>query len=306
MTLRPTPFRARRGARLLLRAAALALATASVWSGPALADHGDVLVTVRPVHGLVAAVMEGTGRPLLLLEGAATPHLYALRPSQARALRHARLIVWVGPELEGFLVRPLRAMAGSVRIVTLLDVPGMKVLPAAEGGRDPHLWLDADNARAIVRVAAETLAEMEPADGSRYAANASRAMAAIAALDRALDRRLAPVRELPFLVAHDAYRYFTARYGLAAVGAVASSPERQPGARRLAELRRVVREHDVRCLLTEPGFEPALARALADEVGARTGVLDPLGVGAAAGPGAWFEMMRANATALLDCLRGNG
>ena len=70
-----------------------------------------VVTSILPVHSLAAAVMEGAGKPRLLVRGAASPHAYAMRPSDARALAGADLIFWIGPELEGFLAKPLAALA---------------------------------------------------------------------------------------------------------------------------------------------------------------------------------------------------
>ena len=295
----------RRLARVLWRARrllALALTLALPLNAPADAGGADVLVTVKPVHALVAAVMEGVGAPELLIEGRASPHGYALRPSDARALSRARIVFWVGKELEGFLERPLAGLAAKAHIVELMTARGVSL----RGSRDPHIWLDPVNAQAIVRAAAAALSESDPANRQTYAANAARTIARIEALDGELRAALRPVAQRPYLVAHDAYQYFGRRYNLNAVGAVASAPERQPGARRVAELRRRVRELGVRCLFTEPQFEPAIVSSIAEDTGMRIAILDPLGAELSPGPEAWFELMRANARALVACLGGGG
>lgn len=287
-----------RAGRVLAPALWLALSPAA----PAGAGGPKVLVTIKPVHALVAGVMEGVGVPGLLIEGWASPHGYALRPSEARALARAGLIFWIGEELEGFLERPLAGLATKARIVKLMSARGVSLA----GARDPHIWLDADNARAIVRAAAAALAEADPTNRQAYDANAARTIARIEALDGELRAALRPVAHLPYLVAHDAYRYFGQRYRLNGVGALALAPERQPGARHIAQLRRTAHELGVRCLFTEPQFEPAIASSIAEDTGIRIAILDPLGAGLAPGPEAWFELMRANARSLITCLGGGG
>src|SRR5690554_1835956 len=79
--------------------------------GAASADAPGVVASIKPVHSLVSAVMEGTGRPELIVEGAGSPHLYHLRPSQARKLQEADLIFWIGPELERFLEGPIGSLS---------------------------------------------------------------------------------------------------------------------------------------------------------------------------------------------------
>ncbi len=100
---------------------------------PAIAAP-DVLVSIKPIHSLIAGVMEGVGTPGLIVAGSSSPHLYTLRPSDAQRLAKAGLIFWVGPVLEGFLAKPLAALAGSAEIVELDREPSVTLLPAREGG----------------------------------------------------------------------------------------------------------------------------------------------------------------------------
>lgn len=296
--------------------AVLTLAAALSAAVPALAEAPRVVVTIKPVHALVAAVMAGLGRPGLLIEGAASPHGYALRPSDARALSAAHLVIWVGPELERFLERPLASLAAGARVVTLIEAPGLELLAsggeqAGENGHqagrhDPHIWLDPDNAAAIAAAAAAALSGLDPANRAAYEANRAALTARIVALDGELRARLAPLSRVPFLVAHDGYRYFTRHFGLNGVAALAPLPGRPPGARRLAELGRLIERLGVPCLLGEPQFEPAVAKTLIRDRGLRTATLDALGAALAAGPEAWFELMRANSRALIACLGGSG
>ncbi len=273
-----------------------------------------MVVSITPLHALAAGAMAGIGAPRLLLSGAASPHLYSLRPSELRALHDADLGFWIGPELESFLVKPLRGLPARVRVVGLLRAPEITPLPRRGAGDwsdlgpdepaalDPHLWLDPRNAMRIVELMAAALSEIDPARAAAYRANRDRLLARLAALDDALERTLAPLRAVPYLVFHDAYRYFETRYGLNARGAVAADPERQPGAKRIRALRRTIAALDLRCLFVEPQFRPKLARALTEGLAVRTATLDPLGADLAPGAGAYVRLMHALAEALAACL----
>jgi zinc transport system substrate-binding protein len=285
-----------------------------------------VVTTVKPLHSLVASVMAGLGEPELLLAGGGSPHAGSLRPSQARALDEAELVFWIGPELEAFLAKPLEALAGNARVIALTELPGLERLEARTGGAwnpaeqddhkdspdggqpegganpDPHLWLDPDNARAIAALAAAALSEADPDNAARYALNAAAVAARIEALDRELTARLAPLRDRPFIVFHDAYQYLERHYGLRAAGAIAVSPERAPGARRLLEIRAKIETRGAVCLFSEPQFEPALVETVIGGTAARSGELDPLGAGLSAGPEAYFQLMRGLADSLAACL----
>ena len=90
---------------LLLSTALLAAGTLA-----ARAEAPDVVVSIKPIHSLVAAIMQGVGEPGLIVEGAASPHTYSLKPSNAAALQDADVVFWVGHGLEAFLEKPLESL----------------------------------------------------------------------------------------------------------------------------------------------------------------------------------------------------
>lgn len=307
--------------RLALPAAFAALLAVT----PALAETPKVVASIKPVHALVAAVMQGVGEPTLIVRGAASPHTYALKPSDARALADADLVFWIGPELEGFLAKPLKATATKATAVELMEAPGVRLLDAREGGawdpHDPghdhghdqahkagheevntHVWLDPDNARAMVGAIADALAARDPAHADAYRANAERTAQDLATLDAELKATLAPVRDKPFVVFHDAYQYFEAHYGLNGVGAITVNPDRRPSAKRLSEIRARITALGPVCVFAEPQFEPALVDTIVQGTKAKKGVLDPEGAGLAAGPDLYPTLLRNIAASLKGCL----
>jgi len=283
-----------------------------------------VAASIAPVHSLAAGVMAGIGTPDLLVAGGASPHIYALRPSQARLLQRADLVFWVGEELESFLVRPLARKHVGRRVVALSRVAGVRLRDASgrdghpetgdaakdkahgEAHRDMHIWLDPVNAAAMTDAIATALSHVDPANAARYGANAGKLRTRLAALDARLERMLAPIRGVPFTVYHDAYGYFTARYDLNLLSIVAATPEHRPGVARLRGLRRLIETRGVRCVFVEPQFEPAIVRALVRGTAARIATLDPLGAAVPPGPDAYFTMMEALGGALAGCLAANG
>ena len=165
-----------------------------------------------------------------------------------------------------------------------------------------HVWLDPRNAAAMARMIAEALIAADPQNTPAYRANAARLDADLAALERTLRERLAPVRERPFVVFHDAYQYFEDRFDVNAVGSITVSPDIQPGAARLRELRQTLAATQARCVFSEPQFEPRLVETVVEGTDARSGILDPLGAALSAGPSQYFQLMEAMAGSLIDCL----
>ena len=303
----------------------------------AFAAEPKVVASIKPVHSLAAGVMQGVGEPRLLVSGGASPHEYNLKPSDARALSEAQLVFWIGPELESFLIKPLHNAKGRVRAAALLDAPGMMILPLREGGawephphgheepdhdsrkkphaehehdhaadRDAHVWLDPVNAIAMVRQIVAQLGEVDAAHKADYERNGAALIERLNRLNQQLSTELAPVKNQPYLVFHDAYQYFERRYDLNAVGSVVLSPEQRPGAKRVAQIQARIRNLQVRCVFSEPQFQPALVETVIAGSSARRGTLDPEG-GAEliAGPEAYFQLLQGLSSSLRTCLSGS-
>ena len=289
-----------------------------------------VVASIKPIHSLVAGVMEGTGTPTLIVKGAGSPHTYALKPSQARRLQEADLVFWVGNTLEPFLQKPLESIASKATPVTLMDVDGLNQITFREGGAfdahghddhkghddhddhddhahgayDPHIWLDPINAKVLVHDIEEALVASDPANAAIYKANADRIMANLDALVAEIDATLDPVKSQGFIVFHDAYQHFEQRFGMSAVGSITVSPEVLPGAERVRELQEKVRGSNASCVFSEPQFEPKLVATITENTDAGTGVLDPLGASLKNGPDLYFNLIRGMAASLKGCLGG--
>ena len=203
--------------------------------------------------------MAGVGEPDLIIRGAGSPHAYSLKPSEARLLEGAQVIFWVGESLETFMEKPLAALGSKARVVQVMRMPGITLLAGRAGGawedhdghgatdhghepgrrprvgrarrdvRRPPVARPGQRARSSSRDAAEVLGRIDPENRGRYAANAAALVARIDALDAGLKAALAPVRDIPFVVFHDAYQYFEKSYALRAVGSITVSAERNAG-----------------------------------------------------------------------------
>jgi zinc transport system substrate-binding protein len=324
--------------RSLAASAALSLALLPLWSAQGLAEP-RVVASIKPVHALVAAVMEGVGTPDLIVGGAASPHAYALKPSQAQALENADLIFWIGHELESFLEKPIETIGANARAVELIDTAGLIQLPFRQGGPfeahmheehadgedahkdeqhmeanhedhdhhaggfDAHLWLDPLNARVFVHAIGEALSEKDPANAATYAANVARTEQKLDTLIEEVNATLTPVHGKQFIVFHDAYQYFEKRFDMEAAGSITVNPEVRPSAERVAAIRDKVRELNAVCAFSEPQFDSQLIDVVIEGTDARTAVLDPLGATLDDGPELYFDLIRNLATSMRDCLQ---
>ena len=124
------------GLSLALQGLALpALLPALLIAGTAHGADAPVVVTsIKPVHSLVSAIMQGVGTPELIVDGAASPHTYSMKPSNAKALQDAKVVFWVGPGMEAFLEKPLEALGEDASVAELDKAPGLTKLKFREVG----------------------------------------------------------------------------------------------------------------------------------------------------------------------------
>jgi zinc transport system substrate-binding protein len=294
-------------------------------SGPSpAAETPKVVVTIKPIHALVTEVMEGVGTPTLLVDGAASPHTFSLRPSTARAINEADVFVRISDSLEPFTRKIVQALPSSVTVVTLADAPGITLLDRRQGGtfephvdghphgetdddedasgKDGHIWLDPQNAKAIVGIVSKALSTRYPEYAGKFSANAVALDRRLDALQHELATELTSARRKPFIVFHDSTQYFENRFGLNAAGSITVSPEVPPSARRLTDVHEKIVSLGAICVFSEPKFQPSLIAAVTEDTKARSGTLDTEGLMLTPGPDLYFTLMRGLAHNLVSCL----
>jgi zinc transport system substrate-binding protein len=252
-----------------------------------------VLTSIKPLQLIAAAVQDGVAIPEVLLPPGASPHNYALRPSDVRKVQSVDLLYWIGPDMEGFLPRVLNGR--TLPSAAVQDLPGMKLRRFAEdshshaedadehdhdhrpGTLDAHLWLSPVNARVIAAKMATDLSAADPANAERYQSNAKAFDERLDALDARLKNRLAGIKGKPYFVFHEAFDYFEDAYGLKHTGVFSVAAEVQPGAQHVAAMRKRLQEVGKTCVFSEPPLRPRLAETLVAGLPVKLAELDALG-----------------------------
>ncbi|MNF67216.1 High-affinity zinc uptake system protein ZnuA precursor [compost metagenome] len=252
-----------------------------------------VLTSIKPLQLIAAAVQDGAGVPEVLLPPGASPHNYALRPSDVRRVQSADLLYWIGPDMEGFLPRVLKGR--TLPSVAVQDLPGLKLRHFGEdnhahaeeadehdhdhrpGSLDAHLWLSPVNARVIAAKIAADLSAVDPANAGRYQSNLKAFDERLDALDLRLKARLAVVEGKPYFVFHEAFDYFEDAYGLKHAGVFSVAAEVQPGAQHVAAMRARLQAVGKTCVFSEPPLRPRLAETLVAGLPVKLAELDALG-----------------------------
>ena len=167
------------------------------------------------------------------------------------------------------------------------------------GEFDIHFWLDPEIAKTIVQIAAKEMSEIDPANASKYEANAAKALNELDQLIN--DTRGKINKDATYVVFHDAYQYFEQRFGIEVIGALTVNPEVLPGAKQLAEIREVIEHEGVNCLFSEPQFNPSIAETIASDTGVKAAVLDPLGAELEPGKDLYFDLISDMASSFESC-----
>ena len=281
-----------------------------VTGAQASAEPPNILVSIKPLQLIAQGITDGVTDADVLLPPGSSPHSHSLKPSDARKLRKADVVFWVGPAMETFLPKML---GGTQKAVSLMDLKGIQLIDAGEsdhhgdhdhGTHDPHIWLSTDNARVIATEMSRVLASLDGANQARYQANLERFLNS---MDKTDERNLEKARQSgsrPFFVFHNSYGYLQEQYGLPAAGYFTQNPEQQPGARHLVDLQGQLDKAGAVCIFREPQFHPAYIDRLTQGLSVTVGVLDPLGEAVSPGPASYARFINQLVDNITDCTKG--
>ena len=304
-----------------------------------------VVTSIKPLHSLASYLMNGVGKPDLIVDGYASPHGFSMKPSHAKMLQNADLIFWVGEDLESFLEKPLKSIAKKAEKIELMEIKGLNVLKFRErnifdehdhddhakkeedhddhddhdkkedghddhdghdeheghahGEYDPHIWLDPLNAKVILKEMTEHLIENDSKNASTYKSNLDKALNDIDKLTMEVMTELN--KSTSSIVFHDAYQYFEERFNVNILGAFTVNTDVMPGAEQLAEIREIIEHDKVKCIFSEPQFNPDIIKAVAKDMNIKTGVVDPLGATLNPGKDLYFDLIRNMSASFKGC-----
>ena len=290
-------------------------------STAAISKPLNIVASIKPVHSLVAGITQEVIEPKLLMSSQQSPHHYSLRPSERRMLAEADLVFWIGPSMESFMPRILASLKNKQKSVSLIETQGLKLLPLRQTDHehdehghdehghneteqalskmDPHFWLNTYNADILVDAISQQIIRIDPEHKQQYQSNSQRLHDQIAQLRKNLQQSLSTVKS-PFLTYHDGYQYFEDEFGLHNAGFITAS-ELQPGARRISELKTLIKEKNIECIFYDAPTEPAILKSLQTNGKTKTFMLDPVGIFIPPGKNTWFEIMNSLTKQFINC-----
>ena len=301
-----------------------------------------VVTSIKPIHSLASYLMDGVGKPDLIVDGFNSPHGFSMKPSHAKMLQNADLIFWIGEDLESFLEKPLNSIAKKAEKIELIEIKGLNVLKFRErnifdehdhddhakkeddhddhddhakkeddhddhdeheghghGEYDPHVWLDPINAKVILKEMTEHLIENDSKNASTYKSNLDKALKDIDKLT--MDVMTELNESTSSIVFHDAYQYFEKRFNVKILGAFTVNTDVMPGAEQLSEIREIIEHDKVKCIFSEPQFNPDIIKVVAKDMNIKTGVVDPLGATLNPGKDLYFDLIRNMSASFKGC-----
>ena len=241
-------------------------------SAVALASEVGVLATIKPLQLIVSQITQGISpESSALLPPGMTPHDFALKISDLKRIKQAALVLWLGPEMEPYLVKIMNDKAASQQL-NLSTLPAIQHLAlrslagARHHGRhedselDPHIWLSPENGLHIANALVEKLSVLDGQNAQLYEQNLADFKRDLEQLDTF--RNAFAKQQVDYIVHHDAYQYLEARMGLMPTAVVTSEPEVSPGVRHLTELVELIRERNIHCFVAGPNLSPRLVSFL--------------------------------------------
>jgi zinc transport system substrate-binding protein len=246
------------------------------------ADESATTSVVASFYPLAEAAQQVSG-DLISVENltppGVEPHDLELGPDDIESIATADVIVYLGGGFQPAVEDAVSQAEDAVSVDALEAVDTIEAPPGeAEGGLtvDPHVWLDPGRYEELVRTVAGALSEADPANESTFDTNAEAYVARIAGLDKDFRAGLANCERTTIVTSHEAFAYLAEAYGLTEVGITGLSPEAEPSAQRLAELKDLVEQEGITTIFAEELVSPKVAETLADEAGITVEVLDPL------------------------------
>ncbi|GBU13145.1 zinc ABC transporter periplasmic binding protein [Enterobacterales bacterium] len=301
--------------RMLLAAALVSGCTFNI-------AQASVVVSVRPLGFIASAIADGVTPTEILLPDGASPHDFALRPSDLQKMRRADLVVWVGPEMEAFMSKPAAQLPPNrqVEIATLSTVTPLLQKGDHDddehehsqdehaddhhhGEYNMHVWMSPEIAKQTAIAIHARLVELMPQKKDQLDVNLIHFEEGLTKVDKNLGKMLQPVQGKGYFVFHDAYGYFEKHFGLSPLGHFTVNPEIQPGAQRLHLIRTQLVEQKAVCVFAEPQFRPAVINAVAQGTTVRMGTLDPLGNGIALGKDSYVNFLSHLTNQYVSCLK---
>jgi len=276
----------------------------------------NVVVSIKPIHSIVTALMEGVSRPQLLLESSDSAHTFHLKPSQLNLLSNADLVITIGDGFETGLKKTLRNIKiGSHIIVSEIDGlhlyhfrnPDTNEMNKDEKDEhtdnDLHLWLDIDNMQKTAQYINEQLIKIDPNNSNTYETNLVKIHSRLNKLKSELQQQLAPFRSERYAIFSDTLQYFEKSFHFQKPVIITPYHGARLSIHRTLEARNKMKDLKIKCLLYGPENTSKKVNVLSEGLPIKALRIDILGAKLNAGSDQYFNLMEGLSSQLVECLK---
>ena len=244
-----------------------------------------------------------------LLSGLESEHTYTPKPSDIVAVKEARMLIKIGLGLEVW-VDSLIKNASNSKLVVVNTSSGIPLLRSEEVDShdhdghlgNPHIWLDPERSKVIIRHITEALSDIDPEGRNIYLTNQAGYFKKIDAMRSKVEDKLRPVKSRKIITHHPAWPYFAQRFKLQIVDNIQLQAGTEPSARHIANIINRIKKEDIRVIVSEPQLNPKVPKSISEETNAKMIILTPI-PGGLPGTGTYIEMMEYNAEQLSSAFR---
>lgn len=263
-----------------------------------------VLASIAPLADFAKQVGGNKVDVLLLLPPGASEHTYEPSPRIMQNISRAKVFIKIGAGLEFWADKLITAANRDIIIVNCSE--GIELLEGNGHSHDqdkdlrhsnlhtadPHIWLDPVICMTLIKKIENSFSKADPVNASYYKNNAAAYMVKLSALDREIAEKVKTFRIKEYVTFHQAWNYFSKRYGLRVAGVIEESPGKEPSPKHISKILKELKRINIKVIFAEPQFSAKIAEAIAREAGGQVLILDPLG--GQKGRETYIELMRYN------------
>lgn len=267
----------------------------------------SVVVSIKPIHSIVAGLMKDAGEPAVLIDGQQTPFQYELNSQHKKLLMRSDLFIWVGPELEKSLQPQVNGLPGSVKVVELLSSTNLKILPSRHNPelRDPFFWMDDRNVLILLDDITQLLQKLDPKRSHIYQRNRQAILKPLKRIDKEYEYGYRGLKAGLGLMYFDTLRYFEQAYAFKTLDRLTGLPGNEERAEDLLRVRSRIMNREASCLLLDRSMPAPNLDLLTQGQGISIGWLDTLGLEFAAGPNLYLKLMQYNTDIIKQCVNAD-
>ena len=272
----------------------------------------NVVVSIRPIHSIVSALMEGVSEPRLLLDSNESAHTFHLKPSQLKLLSNADLLITIGDSFESGLSKVIRNIDQNYRL-NLSEIKELQIYDFRdhneiehdehnEHDKDLHLWLDVGNVQIIAEKIKQKLIEINPSNKEKYNTNYLELKSKLNQLEEKIQFQLEPIKSTPFAIYADILQYFEKNFDLNKPVIIAPYHGARLSINRVIKAKNKMKNQKTRCLIYGSENTSKQINVLTEGLDIKAHSVDILGVKLEPGSEQYFDLMKEISNQLASCL----